>query len=334
MTDASLSDVWSLASGIPSEAHNMLKLKTVTRTQGNNAALKDGTVKPKTFELDFVEVDPLIAAFRRMVRASEFDICEMAITTYVCARAHGKRMTAIPVFLIRAVHHGAILVNGKAGIRTPKDLEGKRVGVNRGYTVTTGVWARGILQNEYGVDLDKITWVLSGDEHVVEYRPPANVVPIEPGRKMEEMLGCGELPAAIGVDVKSPDVRPLIPNALDTGLAALKRNGHYPINHTVVIRDELIAAHPTLAADVFDAFAQSKRVYLDRLQSGAIAKPTEVDEVHKRVMAITGDPLPYGIAPNRKVIEDLIGHALKQGIINKPVTVEELFAQSTLGLVA
>src|SRR5438270_2446943 len=211
------------------------KLKTVTRTQGNNQALKDGSVKPKTFEFAFEEVDPLIAAFRRMVRGSEFDICEMAITTYICARAYGKRMTAVPVFLVRAFHHGAILVNSKAGIRTPKDLEGKRVGVNRGYTVTTGVWARGILQQEHGVDLGKVTWLLSGDEHVAEYRPPANVVPIEPGRKIEDMLATGELAAAIGVDVKSPDVKALIPNALGAGLAALAHNGHYPINHTVVI---------------------------------------------------------------------------------------------------
>ena len=309
------------------------KLKTVTRTQGNNQALKDGSVKPKTFEFDFVEVDPLIAAFRRMVRASEFDICEMAITTYICARAFGKRFTAVPVFLVRAFHHGAIMVNTRAGIGAPKDLEGKRVGVNRGYTVTTGVWARGVLQQEHGVDLGKVTWVLSGDEHVAEYRPPANVVPIEPGKKMEEMLAAGELVAAIGADVKSPDVKPLVPNALEAGLAALRRNGHYPINHTVVIRDELIAAHPDLAADVFGAFAQSKRMYLDRLKSGAIAKPTEVDEVHKRVMEITGDPLPYGIAPNRKVLEELIGHAVKQGIIDKPVAVEELFVPSTHKLV-
>jgi 4,5-dihydroxyphthalate decarboxylase len=268
-----------------------------------------------------------------MVRGSEFDICEMAITTYVCARSYGKRMTAIPVFLVRAFHHGAILVNAKAGIRTPKDLEGKRVGVNRGYTVTTGVWARGVLQAEHGVDLGKITWVLSGDEHVAEYRPPANVVPIEPGKKMEDMLASGELVAAIGVDVKSPDVQPLIPNALDAGLAALRQNGHYPINHTVVIRDELIAAHPDLAADLFAAFANAKRAYLDRLKAGKIEKPTEVDNVHKKVMEITGDPLPYGIGPNRKVLEELIGHAKTQGIVTKPVMIEELFAPSTHALV-
>src|SRR5262245_62412456 len=146
------------------------QLCTGPRTQGSNQALKDGTVKPKTFEADFLEVEPIIAAFRRMVRGNEFDVSEMALTTYICARAHGKPMTAVPVFLVRAFHHGAVLVNTKAGISRPKDLEGKRVGVNRGYTVTTGVWARGVLQNEHGVDLSKITWVLSGDEHVAAYK--------------------------------------------------------------------------------------------------------------------------------------------------------------------
>jgi len=311
-----------------------LRLKTVTRTQGNNRALKDGAVSPKSFEFAFEEVDPLIAAFRRMVRGSEFDVCEMAITTYICAKAHGKPMTAVPVFLVRAFHHGAILVNSKAGIRTPKDLEGKRVGVNRGYTVTTGVWARSVLQDEHGVDLRKITWVLSGDEHVAEYRPPANVVPIEAGKKMGGMLASGELVAAIGVEANSPDVKPLIPNALEAGLAALRQRGHYPINHTVVIKDELIAAHPDLAADVFNAFAEAKRCYLEQLKAGAIEKPTEVDEMHRRVMAITGDPLPYGIAPNRKVIEELIGHAVTQGIITQPVAVDDLFAPNTRHLAA
>jgi ABC-type nitrate/sulfonate/bicarbonate transport system substrate-binding protein len=309
-----------------------LKLKTVTRTQGNNQALKDGTVKPKTFAFDFVEVPVLIDGFRRMVRGNEFDICEMAITTYICAKAHGKPMTAVPVFLVRAFHHGAILVNTKAGIRTPKDLEGRKVGVNRGYTVTTGLWARSILQDEHGVDLRKITWVLSGDEHVAEYRPPANVVPIEPGHKMADMLVSGALVAAIGVEVNHPDVKPLIPDALEAGLTALRGRGHYPINHTVVIRDELLAAHGGLASDVFNAFAESKRLYVERLKAGRIEEPTPVDEVHRRVMEITGEPLPYGIAPNRQVLEELIRHSLTQGIITKPVTAEELFPPNTHGL--
>jgi 4,5-dihydroxyphthalate decarboxylase len=310
-----------------------LKLRTVTRTQGNNRALKDGTVKPRSFAFHFEEVDPLIAAFRRMVRGNEFDICEMAITTYICAKAHGKPMTAVPVFLVRAFHHGAILVNTRAGIRTPKDLEGKKVGVNRGYTVTTGVWARSILQDEHGVDLSKITWALSGDEHVAEYRAPANVVPIDKGKSIADMLAAGELAAAIGVEVNAPDVKPLIPNALEAGLAALRQRGHYPINHMVVIKDALIAEHPDLAADVFDAFVRSKQLYLEDLKAGRIEKPTEADAVHRRVMEITGDPLPHGIAPNRKVLEELIRHALTQGIITRPVPPEELFVPATRALV-
>ena len=310
-------------------------LKTVTRTQGNNRALKDGTVRPGGFAFDFVEVDPLIDAFRRMVRGLEFDVSEMALTTYVTARAFGKRMTGLPIFLMRAFHHGAIACNTRAGIRTPKDLEGRKVGVNRGYTVTTGLWARSVLAHQYGVDLSKITWVLSGDEHVAEYVPPANVVPIEKGRKMADMLASGELAAAIGVESDSPDVKPLIANPKEAGFEALRATGHYPINHLMVVKDEVLAAHPELGPAIFAAFAEAKRLYVERLRAGAIEKPTAVDEMHRRVMDITGkDPLPYGIAPNRQALEEVIASALAQKIITRPVTVEELFPASTHTLAA
>jgi len=305
------------------------KYKTVTRSQGNNRALKDGSVKPEGFEFDFIEFPVLVDGFRRMVRGLEFDICEMAITTYLCAKAHGVKFTAIPVFLVRAFHHGAILVNSKAGIRSPKDLEGKRVGVNRGYTVTTGVWARAVLQREYGVDLSKITWVLSGDEHVAEYRAPANVVPMDKSHTMAEHLIAGELAAAIGVEVKHPDIQPLIPNAEEAGLKALAERGYYPINHLIVIRDELLAEHPGLATEVFNAFAASKRLYLDALKCGRIAQPDAADRLHLRVMESIGDPLPYGIAPNRAMIEMLIENAVSQGIIPEPPEIESLFDPET-----
>src|SRR3954466_13483825 len=108
---------------------------------------------------------------------------------------------------MRGLHHGAILKHTGAGIASPRDLEGRNVGVNRGYTVTTGVWARGILQHEYGVDLKRITWLLSGDEHVAEYRPPANVGPMPAGRTLDELLASGEIPAAIGLkDVSGPNI--------------------------------------------------------------------------------------------------------------------------------
>jgi len=309
-------------------------LKTVTRTQGNNAALKDGTVVPEGFDLDFEEVPVLVRAFRRMVRGLEFDVCEMALTTYLCAREHGVRFTALPIFLVRAFHHGAIVRNTNFDTRQPKDLEGQRVGVNRGYTVTTGVWARAILQEEHGVDLNKITWVLSGDEHVEDYAPPANVVPIEPGRTIEEMLGTGELAAAINIQTDDPDVQPLIPDALEAGFAAFGRNGHYPINHLIAVRDDVLDAHSGVTVALFEAFAEAKRRYLERLREGRVDRPTEVDRLHARMMALAGDPLPYGIAPNRAVLENLIGHARTQGILRNPATIESLFAPSTLELLA
>jgi 4,5-dihydroxyphthalate decarboxylase len=311
-----------------------VQLKTVTRTQGNNAALKDGTVRPAGLDFAFEEVDPLIRAFRLMVRELAYDVSEMAITTYLCAKDHGTRFTALPIFLVRGFHHGAIACNTKAGIREPKDLEGRRVGVNRGYTVTTGVWARGILADEHGVDLDRVTWVLSGDEHVAEYRPPANVVPIEPGHDLAELLVAGELAAAIGVEVDHPDVAPLIPNAAEAGYDALRSRGHYPINHLVVVKDELLEARPEVAAEIFGAFAEAKRLYVERLRAGAIDAPTPVDRMHARVLELTGaDPLPYGIAPNRAVLDELIDHAMSQHILARRPELESVFAPGTLELV-
>jgi 4,5-dihydroxyphthalate decarboxylase len=304
------------------------KLKTALVTRGHTQALKDGTVKPRTFDFEFEEVPAIIQAFRRMVRGLEFDISEMAITTYICARAHGKRFTALPIFPMRAFHHGAIICNTKAGIQSPKDLEGRKVGVNRGYTVTTGVWARGILQHQYGVDLRRITWVLSGDEHVAEWKPPTNVVPIESGKKMEDLLVSGEIPAAIGVQVDSPDVRPLIPNARESGFEALRDRGLYPINHTVVVKDDLLAARPDLAADIFDAFAEAKRRYTTRL-AGDIQPASADDTFFKRVTDMTGDPLPYGVSANRPMLEAVVRYAVEQGIISRPVAIEELFPETT-----
>ena len=192
-------------------------LTTLTRTQGANLALKDGTVTPAGFSLKFEEIPVLVKGFRRMVRSLEFDVSEMALTTYLTAREHGVAFTALPVFLVRGFHHGAIRYNTCSGIRDPKDLEGRRVGVNRGYTVTTGVWARGILATEYGVDLRRVTWVLSGDEHVESYVPPANVEPARPGADLAEMLIDGEIDAVIGVDVDHPDVAPLIADPEEAG---------------------------------------------------------------------------------------------------------------------
>ncbi|MGW1208922.1 ABC transporter substrate-binding protein [Streptomyces sp. NPDC002499] len=309
------------------------QLRTVTRTQGNNEALKTGSVTPHGFAFEFEEVPVLVQAFRRMVRGNEFDVSEMALTTYLVAKVHGARFTAVPTFLVRGFHHGAVFHDPSSEVREPWDLEGRKVGVSRGYTVTTGVWARAVLSEEYGVDLDKVTWVLSGDEHVAQYRAPANVESLEPGRSLEESLLAGDLAAIIGPPPKSPDLTTLIPDAEEAGFTALRERGLYPINHLVVVRDELLAERPELAADVFDAFARAKQKYVDGLRTGAGDSPT--DRMYRRVMEESGaDPLPYGIETNRHVLEQLMRHAVDQRILQRALPLEELFAETTRTLTA
>ncbi|GHJ42590.1 ABC transporter substrate-binding protein [Streptomyces sp. TS71-3] len=312
------------------------RLTTVTRTQGDNAALKDGTVTPHGFRFAFEEVPVLVQAFRRMVRGLEFDISEMALTTYLVAKEHGAPFTAVPAFLVRGFHHGAIRFDPSSGIRSPKDLEGRRVGVSRGYTVTTGVWARMVLQEEHGVDLSRITWVLSGDEHVSTYRPPANVESIEPGRTLEELMASGDLAAVIGAGYDTPDLAPLIPGPEEAGFAALRERRLYPINHLVVVKDELLKEHPGLGADVFDAFARAKLQYVERLRAGDIADPGPADRMYRRVLELTGgaDPLPYGIEPNRQTLQTLLDSAVDQKILTRAPALEELFAEDTHDLTA
>jgi 4,5-dihydroxyphthalate decarboxylase len=312
-----------------------LTLTAVTRTQGATQALKDGSVQPAGVTLNFEEVPVLIQAFRKMVRTLDYDVTEMAFTTYMVAKAHGKPFTALPVFCVRGFHHGAILRSARAGDIAPTDLEDRSVGVNRGYTVTTGVWARGILADEYGVDLGRITWVLSGDEHVQEYVPPANVVPVPDGKNVPDMVASGELAAGVGVPADRPDLTTLIPDAAEAGYRALRERGLYPINHLVVVKDELLAAHPGLAADLFSAYAAAKQRYVDALTGNAIAEPNATDRMYQRVAEITGtDPMPYGIAPNRAMIDQLIKYAVDQKILDKPVAAEDLFAAGTHHLTA
>jgi ABC-type nitrate/sulfonate/bicarbonate transport system substrate-binding protein len=306
------------------------RLTTVTRTQGANAALKSGEVVPRGVEFAFTEIPVLVQGFRRMVRTLEFDVSEMALTTYLVAREHGVRFTALPVFLVRGFHHGAIYVRPGSGVREPKDLEGRRVGVSRGYTVTTGVWARVILREQYGVDLDRITWVLSGDEHVERYRPPRNVVPLGSDRTLVDALAADELAAVIGVDADTAAAAgfaPLIPNPEQAGYDALLADGLYPVNHLIVVRDELLAKRPELASEVFEAFARAKDLYVQKLRTDAIAQPTANDRMLRRVMELTvADPLPYGLEPNRAILERLIGHAVDQRILTRPRPLDELFA--------
>jgi 4,5-dihydroxyphthalate decarboxylase len=265
-----------------------------------------------------------------MCRTLEFDLCEMAITTYLTAKAHGKPFTALPVFVVRQFHHSAIVYNVESGVRSPKELEGKKVGV-RAYTVTTGVWARGILAAEYGVDLSKITWVVVDEEHVQEYRKPANVIE-QPGGNLTEMLLAGELAAAIGIGkVESPDVKPLIPDATAAEAAWYRKTGIYPINHTVVVKNALLDSDPSLGPRLFAGFAAAKAQFLKQLAASAELPPGAQLLATRRAI-VGNDPLPNGLAKNRKALEAIIRFAHEQKILAHRFEPEEMFPVNTLNL--
>jgi 4,5-dihydroxyphthalate decarboxylase len=304
----------------------MQPLTTALGNYGLTKPLKDGTAAPRRFKPHYVEIKEIVPAMRRMCRGLEFDICEMAFTTYLCARAAGKPFTAIPVFVTRNFHHWAININTRSGIKRPKDLEGRVVGVNRGYTVTTGLWARGVLQSEYGVDLDKITFVPTDDEHVAEFIAPKNVDYARfRGRSLAELLLNGEIDAAIGeIKTDSPDIEPLIPDARNAAFDYFRRTGVYPINHGIVVKNALLKEAPWLADDLLHAFEAAKAVYVKNLQASSGLSPW--DKAAADNAAAVGDPFPFGIEKNRKALETMTQFAVDQHMIPRRLTVEELFA--------
>jgi 4,5-dihydroxyphthalate decarboxylase len=274
--------------------------------------------------LKFVEVEQIVPMMRRMCRGLEFDICEMAFTTYVCARAAGLPFTAIPLFVTRNFHHWAIFYNEKSGIRTPKDLEGRKVGVNRGYTVTTGLWARGILQSEYGVALDKVTWVPTDDEHVLGFTYPANVDTSYRGKPMKELLLSGVVDAALGeVGVEAPEIKPLIPDAQNAAFGYFRKTGIYPINHGVVVKNSVLKDNPGIADELTRAFEIAKAEYVKNLKGNEI---TSWDRAATVNATVVGDPFPFGIEKNRKALEAITQFAFDQKVIPRKYSVEELFA--------
>jgi 4,5-dihydroxyphthalate decarboxylase len=300
-------------------------LKTAIGGYGHHAALKDGSISPEGASLEHVEIAPIINAFRRMCRELEFDVCEMAITTYLTAKRYGLPFTAIPVFPVRAFHHNAAMGNTKAGVSAPKDLEGKKAGV-RAYTVTTGVWSRGILQNEYGVDLTKVSWVLADEEHVDAFHKDApSYATYNLGAKLADMLTEGELQGGIGLGrFENPDIKPLVPQANAAAAEWYKKTGIYPINHMIVVKDELLNANPGLAASLFQAFKAAKEKWL--------ASATDDDKKAAGHNIVEGDPFPYGIEANRPALQEIIRYARQQEILKEDVKVEDVFAKGSTSL--
>ena len=305
-------------------------LQTAVANYGHTNPLKDGSVSSEMFDMEHHEITPVPMIFRRMVRNLEFDVAEMALATYLCSRAHGKRFTGLPIFLTHDFYHGGIAVSSRSGIDQPKDLEGRRIGV-RSYTLTPGVWTRSILQTEYGVDLDAVTWVLSGDEHVEEFVAPANVES-SPNSDLGEMLLSGEIDAAIGAGpIDSPDIRPLFPNAHDADRAWHQKTGIYPISHMLVVKDDLLESQDGIVNELFDLFNRARVPYIEHLLSGNVS--TDGDKALMRRAEIVGDdPIPYGFESALHTLQAFIDFNVEQRVIPRAVDPEELFPAESLKL--
>jgi 4,5-dihydroxyphthalate decarboxylase len=318
------------------------QLKIAIGTYGHTRALKWGDVRIEGVDPAFVEVVPIIGAFRRMVRDVEFDICEMAPTTYMIARALGAPYIALPIFLMRRFHHGGFVVRPDAGIKVPKDLEGKKVGV-RAYSVTTGVWTRGIFVNEYGLDSAKVTWVVDDEEHVTTLKLPPNVVHAPEGKSLQSMMKAGEIqagftgPAGVGragppvsgwdqasAAAAAADTYPeLIANVEKVEADWFRKSGIYPIHGLIVVKDEHIKRHPWLARSLMNAFVAAKKPYLEELKRGQGDSPE--DKRYRNFLSLMSDPLPYGSVANRASIEALVTYSLQQKLIPARPQLDQVF---------
>lgn len=312
-------------------------LKIAIADHPHTLAIKSGEIPIEGVDAEFVTVKPQIGAFRRMVRDVEFDVCEIAPTTYIIARAYGKPFVALPIFVVRRFHHSGMLVRPDAGIKTPKDLEGRRVGV-RAYSVTTGVWIRQVFIDEYGLDNSKVTWVVDDEEHVTELALPSNVIHAPNGRSLADMIATADLDAGVEaaagigrtgaptggwqeVEANYPD---LMPDAEAAEADYFARTGVYPMHGTIVVKDSVLEAHPWVARSLNDAFTRAKEEWLAKLDSGE-ATGAGADKYRALQKIVGPDPLPYGIAENRATIEALEKTAFDQGLTPRRMSMDELF---------
>jgi 4,5-dihydroxyphthalate decarboxylase len=288
------------------------KLLTLLADYPNTLALKRGEIRSELVDLEFADIKIANTGFKSVVRDAKFDLAELAIVTYLQAKAYGKPYILLPAPVVARSQHHTIAYNRERGHLEPADLVGKRVGV-RAYSVTTGVWVRGILQEQFGVDIDKVHWVTFEDPHVAEYSDPPTAERAPSGKNLVQMLIDGELDAAIVGD-KFPDTRleQLIPDAEAAASAWAEKHGA-PINHMAVIRTEISGTRPDIVRDVFRMLKESRDV-----------AARDGDERSAQ--------LQFGIEANRIALESIIDIALRQKLIPRKWRVEELFDDVTRGL--
>src|SRR6516165_1083136 len=235
-----------------------LKLNTMLGNYPITTPLKSGAVRSDLADFDFVEVKVANNLFKQVVRDARYDVAELAIVTYLQAKAAGKPYVLIPAVIVSRGQHHTIAYNPERGALKPSELAGKKVGV-RAYTVTTGTWVRGILATDYGLDINKVEWITFEDPHVAEYRDPAVVKRAPAGKEMVQMLLDGEVDAAIvGDKLPDPRLKYLIPDPEAAAQSWAKRHHGVPINHMVVVRQELSRSRPDVVKDIFRQLHASK----------------------------------------------------------------------------
>jgi len=288
------------------------RLFTLLGDYPNTAALKSGAVRSDLVDLSFADIKVANTGFKPLVREHTFDLGELAIVTFLQAKAYDKPYVLMPAVVVARGQHHTIAYNPERGPLTPATLGGKRVGV-RAYTVTTGVWVRGILQEQYGVDLDSIKWITFEDPHLAEYTDPPAVKRAPAGKAIGQMLVDGEVDAAIvGDKLPDPRLKHLIADSEVAAKAWADEHGD-PINHMLVLRRELSRSRPDVVQEVFRLFKQSRDA---AVQAGNKNAAT----------------LQFGLEPNRRSLETIIRIASAQKLIPHAFSVDELFDDTTRAL--
>jgi 4,5-dihydroxyphthalate decarboxylase len=292
---------------------DVARLHTLLQDKPWNMPLKHGDIPSSLVQFEFDEVKEASDHFKPLVRDLAYDCGELAIVTYLQARIYNKALVLLPFIVSSNFHHRSIAYNAEKGELRPADLAGRRVGV-RTYSQTTGVWVRGVLQNEYGVDLDKVTWVTFDDSHLAEYTDPPNCQRAPRGKKLVDMLLAGEVDAALlGNPPNDPRVKRLIPDAEAAAQAWWKKYGVVPINHMYVVKRSLCEARPDVVREIYRLLTASRA-------AGPQPAP--------------GGPnmTPEGVAANRESLEMVIDYALQQKVVPRRLSVDELFDDTTRAL--
>ena len=292
------------------DADKPLRLNTLLGDYPNTAALRRGELRSPGLALDFADVKTPSSAFKRTVRELEFDVSELALVTFLMAKAWGKPLVLLPAVLFSRFQHPYLVYNAERGRLAPRDLEGRRIGI-RSYSVTTVAWLRAVLADDYGVDLERVRWVSFEEPHVAEFRDPPSVERAAAGQDAATMLLAGEIDAAIlAPPPKDARLQPVIADPESAARAWYRRTQAVQINHMVVVRESLTRSHPEAVRELWRLLVESRRRGGSTLEDGIDARP-------------------YGLDAIRRPLEVAIDCVVRQGLVPRRLGVDELFDEVT-----